>query len=255
MNKREEILDKLNCHRIISENDPAINKDRIISIVLQIRSLLYPDYYTNELEPADLLDLIEKNISGEIRKVERKKYKQITDSLIDRLPFIQDALNRDIQAIYDGDPSVHTKTEIILSFPGFLAILCHRVAHELYSMNVPVIPRIISEYAHEHTGIDIHPGAQIGEYFCIDHGTGIVIGETAVIGNHVRIYHGVTLGVKKFYEDQQGKLIKGGKRHPNIGNHVVIYSNASIFGGDTYIEDYSVIKANSLITESLVKES
>ena len=114
-------------------------------------------------------------------------------------------------------------------------------------MSSPILPRIISEYAHQKTGIDINPGATIGEYFCIDHGTGIVIGETAVIGKHVRIYHGVTLGVRSFRKDEDGNLLKGGKRHPNIGDNVTIYANATILGGDTYIKDGTVVPANALI--------
>ena len=170
-----------------------------------------------------------------------------TNEFMDRLPKIQQMVYKDLTAIYNGDPSAKTCTEIILSFPGFLAILFHRIAHEFYELDVPILPRLISEHVHEKTGIDIHPGAKIGESFCIDHGTGVVIGETAVIGDHVRIYHGVTLGVRNFRKDEDGNLLKGGKRHPNIGNRVIIYANATILGGDTFIKDDSVIPAGSMI--------
>ncbi|MBR6260451.1 MAG: serine acetyltransferase, partial [Erysipelotrichaceae bacterium] len=130
---------------------------------------------------------------------------------------------------------------------GFQATFLYRIAHELYELDVPILPRLISEYAHEKTGIDIHPGAKIGEAFCIDHGTGIVIGETALIGHHVRIYHGVTLGVRNFRKDEEGNLLKGGKRHPNIGDHVILYANATILGGDTTIASGTAVPANALI--------
>ncbi len=138
----------------------------------------------------------------------------------------------------------------MICYPGFYAISIYRIAHELVKLGVPYIPRIMTEYAHEKTGIDINPGATIGEYFCIDHGTGIVIGETATVGDHVRIYHGVTLGVRNFRKDEEGNLLKGGKRHPDVGNNVIIYANATILGGDTQIEDGSVIPAGSLILQT-----
>ena len=163
------------------------------------------------------------------------------------MPKVMHLICTDIQAIYDGDPAAKSKAEVILCYPGFYAICIYRLAHELYDLKVPYIPRIMTEYAHEKTGIDINPGATIGEYFCIDHGTGVVIGETAVIGDHVRIYHGVTLGVRNFRKDEDGNLLKGGKRHPDIGNRVIIYANATVLGGDTRIRDDSVIPAGALI--------
>ncbi len=249
----EEILDEISAQRMETDYDP-VSIDRIISALRSIRSLFYTDHWPSDHTPVELIQSVMVIFEKEIGKVSSGNHRETIEEFLYELPSIQELLNKDIQAIYDGDPSVHTKDEIILSFPGFLAIFCHRIAHELYKLNVPVIPRIISEYAHKNTGIDIHPGAQIGEYFCIDHGTGVVIGETATIGDHVRIYHGVTLGVKKFIEDSEGKLIKGGKRHPDIGNHVVIYSNASVLGGDTVIGDHIVIKANKMISDSLATE-
>ena len=140
--------------------------------------------------------------------------------------------------------------EIVLCYPGYFASFCHRLAYELYIRKIPVIPRLISEFAHQKTGVDIHPGATIGEYFCIDHATGIVIGETAVLGNHVKLYQGVTIGAKSFEKDENGNPVKGGKRHPNIGNNVVIYANATILGGDTFIGDGCTVGSNTWVTKS-----
>ena len=153
-----------------------------------------------------------------------------------------------MQAAFDGDPAAKTKEEIIFCYPGLFAIFVYRMAHELYEMKVPFIPRIMTEYAHGHTGIDINPGADIGEYFCIDHGTGVVIGETTGIGDHVKIYQGVTLGA---LSTRSGQLLRDVKRHPTIEDHVTIYSNASILGGETVIGKGSVIGGNAFITSSV----
>ena len=160
-------------------------------------------------------------------------------------------LLKDIQALYEGDPAAKTYEEILICYPGFYAISIYRLAHELYKLQVPLIPRIMTELAHQKTGIDIHAGATIGEYFFIDHGTGIVIGETTVIGDHVKLYHGVTLGAKSFKLDENGNPIKDIKRHPNIGNNVVIYANATILGGNTYIGDNCTIGGNVWLTKSV----
>ena len=164
--------------------------------------------------------------------------------LIDALPGILEILKTDIQAGYEGDPAAKNTDEIILTYPAFKAITIFRVAHKLYEMNIPLIPRIMTEYAHRLTGIDIHPGATIGRYFFIDHGTGVVIGETTTIGEHVKLYQHVTLGAKSFEVSPDGVLVKGIKRHPNIGNRVVIYAGATILGGNTTIGDDSVIGGN-----------
>ena len=171
--------------------------------------------------------------------------------LISRLPEIRKTLLTDIAAAYQGDPAAKTTDEIILAYPAFTAISSYRVAHELYKMEVPLIPRIITEYAHRLTGIDIHPGATIGEYFFIDHGTGVVIGETSTIGNHVKIYQNVTIGAKSFDVAPDGSLVKGLKRHPDIGNNVVIYAGATILGGDTVIGDNCIIGGNVWLTNSI----
>lgn len=248
MNKTLETI--INRRSEIKDIDSfRISRTNISSIIEMIETLLFRDYYESELSDEELLARLKEKLNDEIKKVD-VNYENITDNFIEELPVIQDLLYKDVQAIYDGDPSAKTFTEIIMSFPGFKAVMLYRIGHELYDLNVPIIPRIIAEYAHEITGIDINPGAKIGEYFCIDHGTGIVIGETATIGDHVRMYHGVTLGVRNFRKDENGNLLKGGKRHPDVGNNVIIYANATILGGDTVIEDNSVIPANSLILQT-----
>ena len=176
---------------------------------------------------------------------------EFTAKLIAKLPEIRRVLWTDIIAAYQGDPAAKTPDEIILAYPAFTAISAYRVAHELYAMGVPLVPRIITEYAHRLTGIDIHPGATIGEYFFIDHGTGVVIGETSTIGNRVKIYQNVTIGAKSFDVAPDGTLIKGIKRHPDIGNDVVIYAGATILGGQTVIGDHCVIGGNVWLTHSV----
>ena len=175
----------------------------------------------------------------------------ICTGFAERLPEIKRLLLLDVEALYEGDPAAVCREEVMITYPGFRAICIFRIAHELYVLKAPLIPRIMTEYAHEKTGIDIHPGATVGEYFFIDHGTGIVIGETTVIGNHVKLYQGVTLGAKSFELDENGNPVKNIKRHPNIGNHVVIYANATILGGDTVIGDNSVIGGNTWLTRSV----
>lgn len=175
----------------------------------------------------------------------------VGERFLSRLPQVRDALCKDAEAIYLGDPAAHCREVVMLCYPGFYATLIYRLAHELYLLKVPMLPRMMTEYAHEKTGIDIHAGAAIGEYFCIDHGTGIVIGETATIGDHVKLYQGVTLGARSFALDADGHPVKGNKRHPDIGNHVVIYANATILGGDTKIGDHCVIGGNVWLTSSV----
>ena len=245
---RDDILYAIQTGRsTIAELDRFyIEPEKIVSLCYKIRSLFFPEHFPLRMSEPEVLKQIDEELSKQILRVDLD-YRRITDEFLKRLPFIQQMVYEDLEAIYNGDPSAKTYTEIILSFPGFMAVLFHRIAHEFYELGVPILPRLISEHVHEKTGIDIHPGAKIGTSFCIDHGTGIVIGETAVIGEHVRIYHGVTLGVRNFRKDEDGNLLKGGKRHPNIGNRVIIYANATILGGDTFIKDDSVIPAGSLI--------
>ena len=168
-----------------------------------------------------------------------------------RMPAVRELLETDLVAAYEGDPAATGREEIIMAYPAFEAMSVFRLAHELYLLGVPMLPRMMTEYAHSRTGIDIHPGATIGEYFFIDHGTGVVIGETTVIGDRVKLYHGVTLGAKSFEVNPDGSLVKGVKRHPNIGDRVVIYAGATILGGDTNIGDDCVIGGNVWLTHSV----
>lgn len=177
---------------------------------------------------------------------------EICSEFINEIPNIQNKLIKDIIANFEGDPAATSKAEIILSYPGFYAIFVYRFAHELYKRNVPFIPRMMTEHAHSKTGIDINPGAEIGEYFFIDHGTGIVIGETTTIGNNVKIYQGVTLGA---LSPRKGQVLSGVKRHPTVEDNVTIYANSTILGGDTVIGENSVIGGNSFVTESVDKNS
>jgi len=178
------------------------------------------------------------------------KNAKVAKAFVKQLPHLNSELVKDIEAIYQGDPAAKSKNEIILAYPGFQAVACYRIAHYLFLQGVALLPRMITEYAKSSSGIDIHPAASIGESLCIDHGTGVVIGETAVIGNNVKIYQGVTLGALSI-----PKRDTIGKRHPTIGNNVVIYAQAIILGGDTYIGDNCVIGGNVWITESIPPNS
>lgn len=182
---------------------------------------------------------------------ELKKSEQITQELFEAFPLIQEQIYLDLIAAYKGDPAAKSYTEIILAYPGFWAVLIYRLAHQLHNHQVPFIPRIMTEHVHSKTGIDIHPGAKIGKGFFIDHGTGVVIGETCVIGDDVKVYQGVTLGALSFPRDEKGQLIKGIKRHPTIEDDVTIYAGATILGGETVIGKGSVIGGNVWLTKSV----
>lgn len=176
-------------------------------------------------------------------------------NFMERLPEVKRLLSHDVKAAYDGDPAARSFMEIVMSYPGIYAVSVHRVAHILYEHEVPLIPRVMSEYAHSQTGIDIHPGAQIGKGFFIDHGTGVVIGETCVIGDNVKIYQGVTLGALSFPKDADGNPMKGVKRHPAVENNATIYAGATILGGDTVVGEGSVIGGNVWLTHSVPPRS
>lgn len=171
------------------------------------------------------------------------------------IPHVRELLQTDVEAAYDGDPAARTYEEIILSYPFLEAISIQRMAHVLYEQQLPLIPRMMTEWAHAQTGIDIHPGAEIGSHFFIDHGTGVVIGETCRIGSHVKLYHGVTLGAKSFQKDDQGKISKGGKRHPDVQDNVVIYPNSTVLGGETVIGARSTIGGNVFLMQSVPPDS
>ncbi len=244
----------------------------IIEIVDEVRRLMFPGYFGDEntayvsLESfaGNTLAGVYEKLFKQIRtallyKAGRKNEAQdrqetesqaedLTLQFIRRLPRIQNLLFKDVEAELEGDPAANSREEIIFSYPGIFAIFVYRIAHELYQLNVPYIPRIMTEYAHGKTGIDINPGAEIGEYFFIDHGTGIVIGETTRIGDHVKIYQGVTLGA---LSTQKGQELSGVKRHPTIEDNVVIYANTTVLGGKTVIGRNSVVAGNSFVTESI----
>ena len=231
-------------------------RSQMIRLLELLRSILYPDVF-DELEEehtaADLETMARQQLLEVLRRVyqEPPKYEDVADALFAKLPAIRETLETDIQAGYEGDPAATCPEEVMLAYPAFEAISIFRIAHELYRMKVPMLPRMMTEYAHSLTGIDIHPGATIGPYFFIDHGTGVVIGETTVIGEHVKLYQGVTLGAKSFAVQADGTLVKGNKRHPNIGSNVVIYAGATILGGNTYIGDNCVIGGNVWLTHSV----
>jgi serine O-acetyltransferase len=187
-------------------------------------------------------------IDGQEVKDADDKSESIALEFVKELPALQKLIMKDVEAELQGDPAASSKEEIIFSYPGLYAIYVYRIAHVLYELNVPIIPRIMTEHAHSKTGIDINPGANIGEYFFIDHGTGIVIGETTVIGNHVKIYQGVTLGA---LSTMKGQALSGVKRHPTIEDNVVIYANTTILGGDTVVGHDSVVAGNTFVTKSV----
>lgn len=170
---------------------------------------------------------------------------------LDRLPELRETLATDVQAAYDGDPACKGADEVIFCYPGLEAVTVQRLAHLLYDLNIPFVPRMMTEWAHSRTGIDIHPGAKIGPYFFIDHGTGVVIGETCVIGEHVKLYQGVTLGALSFPKDDDGQLVRDTKRHPTIEDGVVVYANATILGGETVVGHGSVVGSSVWLTSSV----
>ena len=240
------------------------NRKEVIKVIKDLQSLLFPNYFKhsegseNVLSQTELLLNIYSRLASQIEGAchfngtpMAQTPQEICDRFIKALPDVKNLLIKDIEAIYEGDPAAKCHEEVLICYPGFYAISIYRIAHVLYELKVPLIPRIMTEFAHEKTGVDIHAGATIGEYFCIDHGTGIVIGETTTIGNRVKIYQGVTLGAKSFKLDENGNPVKDIKRHPDIGNNVVIYANATILGGDTKIGDNCVIGGNTWLTSSV----
>ncbi len=232
-------------------------KQKVITLINRLRSLLYPNIFGTAGASGVTKEALEMNVRQSLQHVmpyfvkDEKERGDVLAELKKSLPEIHRLLNTDVQAAYNGDPAATSYDEIMLSYPSFEAMTIFRMANQLYQMGVPILPRMMTEYAHSITGIDIHPGATIGEYFFIDHGTGVVIGETATIGDHVKIYQGVTIGAKSFETDEEGKIIKGLKRHPDIGSNVVIYSGATILGGNTKIGDNCVIGGNVWLTESV----
>lgn len=252
--------------------EPIPSEGYVVDLIDKFRELLFPGYFSKDpLDPANmkyslgqtvsvLYDKLSEQIIHHIRH-DCLRYEQscshCEDSgqakalmLLESIPGIRRVLATDVQATYDGDPAAQSHDEIIFSYPGIFAIMIHRVAHKLFELGVPLLPRIMSEHAHSVTGIDIHPGATIDERFVIDHGTGVVIGETTQIGKNVRIYQGVTLGALSLPKNA-GQQYRGKKRHPTIEEDAIIYSGATILGGETVIGARSVIGGNVWLTESV----
>ena len=247
------------------------SQDRVNELARDLMHLLFPGFFEDSgLTQADasawldkLLAKIEGRLTTEVEKCLR--FGKVPDAVatahglsaqfLSTLPEVRRLVQTDVAAAYEGDPAARSMDEIILAYPCVLAISLQRLAHVLFALQVPLLPRMLTEYAHERTGIDIHPGAHIGSHFFIDHGTGVVIGETATIGTHVKIYQGVTLGAKSFETDGKLTPVKGVKRHPDIEDRVTIYAHATILGGDTRIGAHSVVGANVWVRESIPPHS
>ena len=264
----DSILEDYGRGRIIDQMDLFRRPDRdvIIDIIKKLRRIVFPGYYRDKnyriynakhnisMLVEDVMFNLNRQIAlglenrGRSEEQAQEEAQRLCLEFIAQIPKVRSQVHLDLQAAYDGDPAAKDMAEIIFAYPGLFAITVYRLAHELYLLDVPMLPRIMTEYAHSITGIDIHPGATIGEYFFIDHGTGIVIGETAVIGNNVKIYQGVTLGA---LSTRGGQKLRGKRRHPTIENNVTIYAGASILGGETVIGEGCVIGSNAFITESV----
>ncbi len=247
------------------------NRDVIINLLQSIREVLFPGFFGRQnltttelpLHVHSILSTIRDTMFDQVRRAIRHQHQRtsktecldcdttaaaITDEFLGAMPKLRKVLATDAQAAFDGDPAAGSVDEIVFSYPGYLAITVYRIAHELHTLGVPLIPRIMTEYAHGATGVDIHPGATIGDYFFIDHGTGVVIGETTIIGTNVKIYQGVTLGA---LSTRGGQMLRGNKRHPTIEDDVMIYPNASILGGETVIGRGATINGNVFVTQSV----
>ncbi|QTA79599.1 Serine acetyltransferase [Desulfonema limicola] len=276
--KLPEIVDKIlsNCNEKTCYNhiayEPIPSKESVIKIIELLKEIIFPGYFSREkLDPVNLkysmgqtvsiiFDMLSEQICRSIRhdcfrygRECRNCDEEGNESavkVLESIPDIQNILASDVEAAYEGDPAAKSCDEIIFSYPGLFAVWVYRIAHKLFELNVPFLPRIMTEHAHSITGIDIHPGAEIGRRFVIDHGTGVVIGETTNIGNNVRIYQGVTLGALSLPKDA-GEQLRNKKRHPTIEDDVIIYSGATILGGDTVIGTRSVIGGNVWITRSI----
>ena len=258
--------------RHIDRIEPFSQPDRdvIIGVLNKLKRLLFPGYfrdpsyrvYSMRHSLCALMEDVAYHLGQQIAIALREgatvdagraqqldaQAQELTVSFLERLPEVRALLETDLQAAFDGDPAANSMDEIIIAYPGLQAIMVNRIAHVLFELKVPLIPRIMTEYAHSRTGIDIHPGATIGRYFFIDHGTGIVVGETTVIGDYVKIYQGVTLGA---LSTRGGQTLRGKRRHPTIEDRVTIYSGASVLGGDTVIGHDAVIGGNAFITSSI----
>lgn len=257
-------------NRIDSANLPS--RPGIASICEDLLQILFPGFLETEAIESENLDkdtselletiffALNKEINRSLRLLgdeesQSKDSSELASNFLSELPKIRSLLRTDVEAAYEGDPAAQSFEEIILAYPSLEAIAVQRMAHVLYNLGIPLIPRMMTEWVHSKTGIDIHPGATIGSHFFIDHGTGVVIGETCEIGSHVKLYHGVTLGARSFQKDNAGNPIKGIKRHPNVEDYVVVYPGATILGGETVIGARSTIGANAFIMNSIDEDS
>lgn len=272
-NVTNEIIADYNQNRAIDNKDDMFhqpNREIIFECIRNLLRIIYPGFYqTSNYKVYNLQDLISvltedvmfhlskqiyiamryrHDINSEEKEELMIKAQEITLRFLGKIPEIRSYLEEDLQAAFDGDPAAFNLDEIIISYPGLFAISIYRLAHELYLLDIPLIPRVMTEYAHSRTGIDIHPGATIGHHFFIDHGTGIVVGQSTVIGNNVKLYQGVTLGALSTHG---GQALRNVRRHPTIEDDVTIYSNASVLGGDTVIGQGSVIGGNAFVTKSI----
>jgi serine O-acetyltransferase len=251
---------------------PLPSREATVEVLCDLMDILYPGYWRRqnlhignvEYHVGDLIDGLHDKLTVQIARALRHEYchetphedfealaQQKTVELLKRLPEIREVLEQDVQAAFEGDPAAKSLHEIIFCYPGLEAVTVYRIAHELLLLGVPLIPRMMTEHAHSRTGIDIHPGARIGRSFFIDHGTGVVIGETCDIGTHVKLYQGVTLGALSFPRDAKGNIIRGMKRHPTLEDDVVVYANATILGGDTVLGHHAVIGSSVWLTHGV----
>ena len=259
---------------------PLPNYEAVIGAIADLKEIIFPGYRRRErlhignvtYHVGDLIDTLHDKLTTQIARAlmheDRGEGEQTGDpcesptdyeakgqamaiAFLEKIPEIRELLATDVQAAYDGDPACKSLDEVIFCYPGLEAITVHRLAHEMLKLGVPFIPRMMAEWSHKETGIDIHPGATIGRHFFIDHGTGVVIGETCEIGEHVKIYQGVTLGALSFDTDDSGKIVRGAKRHPTVEDHVVIYASATVLGGKTTLGHHSVIGSSVWLTKSV----
>lgn len=275
-----QLVASIRRHQEITRKDHVLpDPQGVIELLADLRCLIFPDYFLNNTRGCTnavcILEQLGSTYWRLAKHLHNSRSRECGQDCLDAshscevmisscrdshkfmhaLPQIRELLMTDVEAAFNGDPAAKSYEEIILSYPGMYAIFVHRIAHQLYKLGYHLIARIMSEHAHSTTGIDIHPGATIGESFFIDHGTGVVIGETTVIGKNVKIYQGVTLGALSFPKDENGHIIKGQKRHPTIGDNVTIYAGATVLGGDTVIGEGSVIGGNVWLTESVPPHS
>lgn len=251
---KEEFLQQLYKQHLNAQECPS--PESVIKTFQKILNIIFPEFsnlsFKSFKEFEDCYESIQHDILNLLKKsaCDSSEPKSTASEIFQSLPSVKAILDKDVIALYKGDPAAKSKVEVIKTYPGFYAIAAHRIAHVFHKHGLTLIPRIISEHAHNHTGIDIHPSAQIGEHFCIDHGTGVVIGETTIIGNNVKIYQGVTLGALSVRKEDAKT-----KRHPTIEDNVIIYSGATILGGKTVVGQGSIIGGNVWLTNSVPENS